>query len=199
MLEILEKYTEWSKMEINVEKCATASYVCDEDKRPTYMDNNFRFRGEEIPNLTTAESTRYLGAPIPARRTAKLKTVKFKLDETNILLGKIMSSLLLTVQKINAVKTFLRPSIDFRLSNREPGGTQLSTMDKTIRRAINDHTRIKGLPIECHYPSWRDGGASYTSLKDRGDVRAIRAFAEMTLTEDEGLRSAMRQFIENER
>jgi hypothetical protein len=54
MLEILEEYAQWSKMEVNLEKCATASHVYDEDKRRTYSDNNVRFRGEDIPNLTTA-------------------------------------------------------------------------------------------------------------------------------------------------
>jgi hypothetical protein len=124
MLEILEEYTQWSKMEINLEKCAIASYFYDEDKRLTYSDNNVRFRGEAIPNLTTAESMRHLGAPITARRTVKLKTVKLKLDEMNILLGQIMSSPLLTVQKIDAVKIFLSSSTDFLLLNGEAGGTQ---------------------------------------------------------------------------
>jgi hypothetical protein len=57
--------------------------------------------------LTTAKSIRYLGAPITARRTVKLKALKFKLKEMEILLEKIISSPLLTVQKIDAVKTFL--------------------------------------------------------------------------------------------
>jgi hypothetical protein len=67
---------------------------------------------------------RHLGAPITARRTVKLKIVKLKLDEMNILLGQIMFSPLLTVQKIDAVKTFLPSSTDFLLLNREARGTQ---------------------------------------------------------------------------
>jgi hypothetical protein len=50
---------------------------------------------------------RYLGVLIAARRTIKLTSAKFKVKEMGILLGKIISSPILTVQKIYAVKTFL--------------------------------------------------------------------------------------------
>jgi hypothetical protein len=50
--------------------------------------------------------TLYFGAPIAARRTSKLKSVKFKLEEMDILLGKIISSALFPVQKIDVVKIF---------------------------------------------------------------------------------------------
>jgi hypothetical protein len=85
----------------------------------------------------------YLGAPIAARKIVKLKSVKFKLEEMNILLGKIMSSPLLTVQKIDTMKTFVLSSIDFLLLNGETGVTQLQTMDGKIRRSINEDMKIK--------------------------------------------------------
>jgi hypothetical protein len=119
MLQILDQFVEWSRIEINVSKCATASYIYDENKQQTYLDDSFQFRGETIPDLTIAESIRYLDAPIAARRIVKLKSAKFKLNEMEVLLGKIMSSTLLTVQKIDAVKTFRLPSTDFPLLNKE--------------------------------------------------------------------------------
>jgi hypothetical protein len=199
MLSVLEGFTEWSRMEVNVSKCATASHVFDEDGRRAFLNTCFKFRGEEIPTLTTAESMRYLDAPISARRSVKLKSVKFKLGEMEILLEKIMASPLLTVQKIDAVKTFLLPSIDFLLLNGEVGSRELRTMDRKIRGAINRDMKISGLPVECHHASWRDGGLSYPSLLDRGDVLTIRSFVQMMLSQDEGIRVAMRQCVEDER
>jgi hypothetical protein len=64
-------------------------------------------------------------------------------------------------------------------------------MDKNIRRMINEKMKIIGLPIECHYASWRDGSLSYPSTEEKGDVPTIRSFAQMTLSEDEGVRTAM--------
>jgi hypothetical protein len=127
---------------------------------------------------------RYLGAPIAARRPIKLKSAKFKLPETEILFGKIMSSPLLTVQKVDAVKIFFLPSIDFLLLNREVGRLQLRLMHKKVRGMINKELKIKGLPIECHHASWRDGGLFYRNLRDRGDVLTIRSFTQMTLSDD---------------
>jgi hypothetical protein len=106
MLQVMDEYTQWSILEVNVSKCATEPYIYDKDRRRTNLDRCQIFRGEEIPNLTTAESMRYLGAPIAARKTIKLKSVKFKLEEMDIRLGKIISSPLLTVQNIDAVKRF---------------------------------------------------------------------------------------------
>jgi hypothetical protein len=117
----------------------------------------FLFRGKEIPTLTTAESLRYFGAPIAARMMIKLISVKFKLKEMEVLLEKIIASPLLTVQKIDAVKTFVLPLMDFFLLNGEVGANQLRGMDKKIRRMIKDDMKIRELPVECHHASWRDG------------------------------------------
>jgi hypothetical protein len=80
-----------------VSKCATALYIYGEDRRRTYLDTCYVFREEEIPDLISAESMRYVGAPMTTRRTVKLKSVKFKPEEMNIPRGKIISSPLLTM------------------------------------------------------------------------------------------------------
>jgi hypothetical protein len=105
----------------------------------------------------TAESVRYLGASIAARRTAKLKTVKLKLKEMEVLPAKILSSSPLTVQKIDIVKTFVLSSIDFLLLNGEVARSQSAVMDKKTGGIINKDLKIKGLPIECHHALWTDG------------------------------------------
>jgi hypothetical protein len=130
-------------MEVNPSKCATASYMMDAQKRRTFLNQRFTLNRDLIPTLTTAESVRYLGAPISARRTVKLKTVNFKLREMEVLLEKIMASSLLTVQKIDAVKTFLLPSIDFLLLNGDAGIAELLKMDKKIRGKINYDMKIR--------------------------------------------------------
>jgi hypothetical protein len=174
MFQVLDRFVAWSRMEINVSKCATASYIYDENRRQTYRDGSFQFRGEMIANLTTAESMKYLGVPIVAPRTATPKSAKGQRKERKVLLVKIMSSPVLTMQKIDAVETLLFPSIDFLLMNREAGGIQLSIVHKNIRGMVNKALKIKRLPIECHHASLRDGGLSYLRLRGRGDALAIR-------------------------
>jgi hypothetical protein len=72
-------------------------------------------------------------------------------------------------------------------------------MDKKIKRMMNKELKIKRLPIECHHASWRRGRLFYPNLQERGDVLAIRSFAQMTPSHDDCVPAAMRQFIEDER
>jgi hypothetical protein len=116
-------------------------------------------------------------SPMAARRTVALKSGKFKLEEMDTLMGKIMSSSLLTMQKTDGLKSLLQPSIDFHMLNGEVGVKQLLTAERKIKRATNDDMRVKGVPVECHDALWRDRGPSYPSLQDKGDILAIRSFA----------------------
>jgi hypothetical protein len=142
---------------------------------------------------------KHLGASIAARRTLKLKSAKFKLKEMEVSLGKVMPSLPLTVQKIDAVEIFLLPSIDFLLLNGEIGRSQLRIMDEKIRGMMNKKLKVKGPTIKCHGASWRDESLSYSNLRDRGDILTTRSFAQMTLSDDTWVRTAMRQFIKDKR
>jgi hypothetical protein len=199
MLEVLEDFVRWSKMEVNAKKCATASYLIDQNQHRCSLAENLRFRGQVIPNLTLGESLKYLGTAVAARRTVKLEAVEAKLTEMKIRLKKVMESQLLIVQKIDAVKTFLLPTLDFMMLNGDVGERQLSKMDSLIRGKIDEALKVKGFPIEGHHASWRDGGLSYPSLVDRRKVLMIRSFAQMMVSEDDKVRMAMRWFAESER
>jgi hypothetical protein len=39
-------------------------------------------------------------------------------------------------------------------------------MAKFIREKIDEVLKVRGLPVECHHASWRDGGLFYPSLVD---------------------------------
>jgi hypothetical protein len=114
-------------------------------------------------------------------------------------LKKIMQSQLMMVQKIDALKTFLLPSIDFILLNGDVGESRLEKMDHHIRASIDEVLRIRRLPIECHHASWRDGGLSCSSLVDRGRVHLVRSFGQIILSKDRKVRETIRWFANNER
>jgi hypothetical protein len=64
---------------------------------------------------------------------------------------------------------------------------------------IDEASKVRGLPVECHDASWRDGGLSYPSLVDRRKVLMVRSFTQMMLSRDEKVRDVMRWFAESER
>jgi hypothetical protein len=54
MLEVLADFVDWSKMEVNVKKCTTASYLKDMNRQRCSLAANLSFKGQPIPNLTLA-------------------------------------------------------------------------------------------------------------------------------------------------
>jgi hypothetical protein len=199
MLGKLEDFTRWAKMEVNVKKCNTASYVEDSNRHRCSPASPLKLNGNDIPNLTLAESMKYLGTAVAVRRTVKIAAVDTKLTEMKVRLQKIMDSPLLTVRKIDALKTFVLPMIDFMMLNGDVGVKQLTVMDKCIRGKVDKALKVRGLPVECHHASWRDGGLSYPSLVDRRQVLLIRSFSQMLLSRDEKIKKATIWFVNHVR
>jgi hypothetical protein len=68
----IEEFARWSKMEVNVKKCATASYLIDINRHRYCLAENLELNGAPIDNLILAESLKYLGTIVAARRTVRL-------------------------------------------------------------------------------------------------------------------------------
>jgi hypothetical protein len=54
-------------MEVNVKKCETASYLNDVDRHRCSLAENLKFKNQAIPNLTLAQSLKYLGTAVASR------------------------------------------------------------------------------------------------------------------------------------
>jgi hypothetical protein len=67
MIEILETFVNWSRMEVNVNKCAAAWDMLDANRHRCTLAENLEFNGQPIPSLTLADSLKYLGTAIAAR------------------------------------------------------------------------------------------------------------------------------------
>jgi hypothetical protein len=128
-----------------------------------------------------------------------LEAAEAKLTEMKIRLKKIMESPLLIMQKIDTMKTFVLPMLDFMTLNGDVGEKQLMKMDMHIRGRVDELLKVRGLPVEYHHASWREGGLSYPSLVDRRRVLMIRSFTQMMTSKDEKVKKAMRWFTESGR
>jgi hypothetical protein len=140
----LEEFARWSNMEVNVKKCAMASYMTDSNRHRCYLAENLELNGAPIPNLTLAESLKYLGTTVAVTRTVRVEAVKTKLTAMRIRLDKIIDSPLLTVQKIDAMKTFLLQILNFMLLNGDANVKQLRDMDQKIRGRVDRAPKVKG-------------------------------------------------------
>jgi hypothetical protein len=123
-------------MEVNVKKCVTTSYLCDVNRRRRSLIHNHTFKGQEIPNLTLVQSLKYLVTLVIARRTVKLEIIEVKLIDMKIRLQKIIESPLLIIQKIDTMKTFVLPKLDFMILNGNVGEKQLIKMENIIEEEL---------------------------------------------------------------
>jgi hypothetical protein len=81
IMSTLDAYVRWAQMEVNVAKCATASYLINGNNHRCTLDHELIFRGQGIPNLTMTQSLKYLGTAISARRKVRLEAVTAKYAE----------------------------------------------------------------------------------------------------------------------
>jgi hypothetical protein len=103
--------------------------------------------------LTLEQSLKSLGTAAAGQRRAKPEAVEMKLTEMKDQMQKIKESPSRTVQKIDAVKTFVLPRLDFMMLNGDVGRKQLKKMDQHICQSIDAALRVRGLPVECHHAS----------------------------------------------
>jgi hypothetical protein len=90
MLGKLEELERWSGMEVNVDKCATASYAMDEHGHRCAIERAVQIQGEDIQNLILEQSLKYLETAVAAGWTVKLQAAETKLREMQVRVQKIM-------------------------------------------------------------------------------------------------------------
>lgn len=185
MLETCSRFCKYTKMELEPTKCIIYGYMFDQHRRCRYQLDEGEIVLNSIP-LKVAEigtSIRYLGVAIGARKSARQSISRMIKEEFIMKLNKIMSSCLSITQKIHAIKTFLIPTLDFHMLNGQLKMKDIDSIDKCIRGKIDDIVGAR-LPIEVFHASWRDGGLSIPSIRDKYDVLLIKSSLHMMLSRD---------------
>jgi hypothetical protein len=77
---------------------------------------------------------------------------------------------LVNVQKLEAVKKFVMPMVDFLLFSGDAFEGALNRSDEFVRGMITDWIRGKGIPTPFFHMSWRDGGLAIAELRERQDT-----------------------------
>jgi hypothetical protein len=138
-------------MEVNVAKCTTISYLIEGNEHRCTLHQELILRGQGVLNLIMAWSLKYLGTAISERRRLRLGAAMAKSMEMEIRVQMIIASRLLAVLKIDAVKRFLFPILDFMTLNDDMGNRQLRKMDTTVRAQMDALLHVGSLLVECHH------------------------------------------------
>jgi hypothetical protein len=54
---------------------------------------------------------------------------------------------------MDAMKTFVLPTVDVMMLNGDVDEKQVTEMDKYIRGRVDGMLKVRGLPVECHHAS----------------------------------------------
>ena len=185
-------------MEVNTKKCFVSSYVEDTNRHRATITELF-LNGEPVRCLTLDESMQYLGIAVAARRKVRFKNNESAMETFYSTLEKIARSPLAITQKIHAIRMFLMPTLDYVLLNGEMKQSTATKLDKRIRATICTLIEARGIPKALIHASWKDGGLSIPSVRDRQNVLTIRAFIQMLNSRDRNVRNMMRKAVKDER
>jgi hypothetical protein len=191
ILETVKLYGEYANIRLNPKKCKSY-YKCgkyDEEGRPP---ENIQIYGEDLQYVNINEVIEYLGAPIGARKNAKLNFAEKNIEAFRKDLRRIMQSGLKVSQKMNAIKTFISPQLDFYLMNGQVKVEDVQGLDIEVRRIVNETLKGPPLPIDFFYTNWKDGGASMICLEERKEVMVLTNLAHLLCSID---RSTVNWFL----
>ena len=197
LLRTCESFCDYSKMILAPTKSCSFAYTLKNNIRCD-LSHSFTLNNVNVPYVGLDDSIRYLGVPIAVRKFSKLKSssdyfIKFK-DKAM----KIFESDLLITQKIHALKTFIIPSLDFILSNGQLKIKHAEAMDRFVSTLINNS--IHGnLPLAVKHGSWKDGGLSVPSIKEKLSTCSAKSLIKMLTNKDDHIRILAFSAIEGEK
>ena len=190
MIDILDHYCEFSRMELAPQKCIGLSN--------TSQTSPYMFRDAAIPVLSKEDYVNYLGIPISGKTLTKLKALDRKIAECEAKITTILASDITFIQKIHAINTFIYPKFDYHLLNSISSNKKLQLFDRRIRGKLNSITKCPGTPKSFYHLSAKAGGLGLPELSKRAAVLKITTFGKLCTSNDPIIKALMYQWCHNE-
>ena len=197
ILKTCEMFCNFSKMELAPNKCCSVGYIWTNNNRAS-LKQPFRIGDEFVPFVDIDTSIKYLGSPVAARKIVKLNSSEEFCNKFKVKALRIFESDLCIVQKLHAIKTFVFPTIDFILENGQLKIKDVTELDHFIAKHIN--ILFQGnIPTAVKHASWKDGGLSIPSLRDKMETARIKSFIRMITNKDANISALAEKALEDER
>jgi hypothetical protein len=100
---------------------------------------------------------------------------------------KLGKSNLNITQKLEGIKFMESPRIDYRMMCADTTEADLDRFDRWLRGTVQSWLKIRGIPMGLPGMSWRDGGFTLPSLRERQNTMIIRTLCDLMTSKDDGL------------
>jgi len=184
-------FAEFSKLTVAPQKCISMSKC--RNATPTFLMNN-----QEIPAKDIGKCIRYLGAPISGSKASRVKYCRTTLEDVQIRTNSVFNSNLTILQKLDAIKSYVLPRLDFLLENGQFAINDLDKLDRKLRGQIDREIRASGIPISFFYTSSSYGGLGLPKLTETQYSRQIKKYCSMLLSPFKKTRKLMKIMTRDE-
>ena len=198
LLDIVERFVAYARLTINPQKCRSLSYILGREGRCSDI-HPFFINRVAIPLTDLSKGIEYLGSSAAATICIRYKGTEETIESAKILIDKIMKSQLKVNQKIDAIKRFVIPTMDYTLTEGNPRLKDLEELDRRIRVGLAKHVGVPSFPIPFVESHWKDGGLSLQPLRVRESVLKVKKFISLFNSPNIDTQTLFRQFAESER
>lgn len=196
LLDTTASFCSTVKMELAATKCHTYSYILERGRR-IQSDLAFTINGEATRSHNLFMAMEYLGSSVALMKRIKMSSVEKLLSNVELEIKRIGDSQLLLNQKIDAIKRFEIPKLDYALSNNVVSLNKLRQLDQLIRNTIASHLQNKNVPRDAFYTHWADGGFGIPELYQSHLQLQTKSYFECKFSKMERTRNLM-DFFEHE-
>ena len=180
VLDATDVAANWCGLKFKPAKCATLHVDCRSGRRT--MDTEFNIQDGSPKILQEGDAYKHLGVPT-GFRVDQTPTITIQNIEYDI--EKINRSLLAPWQKMDTIKTFIMPRLDFIARGGYITKTSLTNTDKLLKKHCKEWMNLpKRASAEMVYLAPAQGGAGILPTKDTTNVAAIIQAYRMIAAKD---------------
>ena len=198
MLKTMEIFCRYAHLKINANKCGIYSYLLENNRRVS-TNTEFKIFNELIPNIHLLTLKEYLGAPIARSHVTKMLHSEAILKDISNKLVLIGESCLRFNQKLDAIRRFIIPCLDYELTCNNCNVNTLKQTNKLIRNIINKDLNAIATPIPLFHMNWKDGGLNIPDLTQRARVLTIKTFLDLNFWSSNRTMELFQKLTEDER
>ena len=131
-------------------------------------------------------------------KTTKTKNARMMMEEMKSKIKLLFNSRLTFLQKMDALKTYLLPQMDYMLENGQFSYEDLNKLDMFIRGSIDREIGAIQIPIDFFYTATSHGGLGLNMLTQLQPIKQLSKLGKMLTSYSEETKTFTRMMIREE-
>lgn len=176
----LGDYCRWANININVNKCGSASTFQLPNGEIGQKVTHFTINNDKIPDIGYNKQMKYLGCYISSKYRDIINSNDNMLYKIKEYIFSLNKSLLNGIDKIKALKQYILPKTEFIMRNSYINIKELEELDTLIALNVKSWLKLpKTLTNDILYLKWYDGGLGIQNITERYRTSKLVSFIKL--------------------